>query len=541
MVLTDHRWWVTPIVGTRTGASRVRAAGFWVVLLIALGVFSWGIGVPDPWGDESASWLAVTRPWSGIPVLVTGGDAPLVPYYVLVKLVLTVVPLPPLLVMRAISALAAAVAVAALYSLVVRRAGLLLALTTATVLVALPGLSRYAQEARPYALLVMMSTVAWLAWDTWVRPGQVPAHAAAGGPTTSLLGAIGYVAALAGSLLFHLFGGFNWPAQLLADVTTPGISAGRRLRRLLATATAMVVAILIVMVPVGWAVRNGTGPHHAKVLSGTEVWQTYVHSITVAIDPIPVIPVLALAAVGLSAVVMPWRAWRRHADVARIAAIWLLVPLGFAMGLALVRHQFLSSRYWTQSLVPLALLAGIGLVVLAEGAYRAAGIGLRRSSVRSRRAWSLAAAALVVVVGLGSVISAGIPQQVKVRSVDGHALDISAAYARIEPLLAADPTLKVIVAPRLATAAALARYPDLRPRDIYDRVNPHSVLPWPEPRPWAAVRADLSAARRIIWLRQLGYTDHPHSVHIAKALARYGFRATSLETVGSFTVMVWRR
>jgi hypothetical protein len=541
MALTDRRWWLTPILGVATTASRVRTAGFWTVLVFALGVFSLGIGVPDAWGDESASWLAVTRPWRGIPVLLTAGDAPLVPYYVLVKLVLTAVPLPPLLVMRAMSALAAAVAVGALYSLVVRRAGLLPALTASVMMLALPGLSRYAQEARPYALLVMTSTLAWLAWDTWVRPGRARTGAGEFRRPGSVLGAVAYVGTLAGSVVFHLFGGLNWPAQLLADATTPKLSAGQRLRRILTTAGAMVVAILLVLVPVGWALRNGTGPHHAKVLSDAEVWRTYIHSITVAIDPVPAIPVLVLTAVGLSAVVLRWRAWRRFADLARVAAIWLLVPLGLAMGLGVVKHQLMSSRYWTQSLAPLALLAGIGLVVLAELGYRAAQWGLRSVARQSRHRWGVVVAVVVLAVGLGSVIAAGIPQQVKVRSVGGHAMEISAAYARIEPQLAADPTLKVIIAPRLATAAALARYPDLRPRDIYDQVNQHSALPWPEPRRWAAVRADLKAAHRIVWLRQRGYADHPHSLHIAAALARSGFQLTGLEVVGSFTVMIWQR
>lgn len=541
MVLADLRWWVTPILGAGTTATRWRTAGFWTVLVLALGVFSAGLEVPDAWGDESASWLAVTRPWSGIPVLLTSGDAPLVPYYVLVKLVLTVVPLSPLLVMRAMSALAVAVAVAALYSLVVRRAGLLPALTASVMLLALPGMSRYAQEARPYALLVMTSTLAWLAWDTWARPGESRPGAGEFRWPKTLWGSVAYVATLAGSLIFQLFGGLNWPAQLLADATTPKLSAGQRWRRILTTSAAMVVAFLIVLVPVVWAVRNGTGPHRDKVVSGTEIWLTYIHSITVAINPVPAIPVLVLAMVGLTAVVVPGQAWRRNADLARLAAIWLLVPLGLAIGIGAVKHQLLSSRYWTPSLVPLALLAAIGAVVLAELGYRAVHRALRSIAAATRHRWGLVAAVVVLALALGSVITEGVPQQLKVRSVGGHAMEISAVYARIEPQLAADPQLKVIIAPRLATAAALARYPDLRPRDIYDQVNQHSAVPWPEPRPWAAVRADLKAARRIIWLRQRGYADRPHSLRIAATLARSGFQLTTLEVVGSFTVMTWER
>lgn len=540
MSVTGRHWWFTPIVRGGT-ASWLRTAGFWMVLVVSLGIFSLGIAVPDAWGDESASWLAVTRPWGGIRPLATSGDAPLVPYYILIKLVLTVVPLSPLMVMRAISATAAAVTVAALYSLVVRRAGLLPALTAAAMLIALSSFSRYAQEARPYAILAMMSTLSWLAWDTWVRPERALSRPAGFRWTASVRGAVAYVVALAGSVAFQLFGGLNWPAQLLADVTTPGISAGQRLRRTLASAAAMMLALLIVIVPVGIALSNGTGPHHDKVPSVEVVWRTYVRSVTAGVDPLPLIPVLVLAAVGLTAVVLPWPAWRRFADLARVAAIWLVVPLGFAISLALVKRQLMGSRYWTPSLVPLALLAGIGLVVLAELGYRAVDHGRGRIAGPHRKQWGLTAAAVVVAVGLGAVIGAGMPEQLRVRSVGGHGMNISAAYARIEPLLVADPAAKVIITQRLAASVALAQYPDLRSRDILDRVDQYSILPWPQPRSPQALHTDMNAADRIIWLRERGYADAAPALRLTDRLKRNGFHQAALEAAGSFEVMIWQR
>ena len=45
----------------------------------------WGLGGPALWLDESASVIATQRTWAGLWLLLSGTDAPLVPYYALLK------------------------------------------------------------------------------------------------------------------------------------------------------------------------------------------------------------------------------------------------------------------------------------------------------------------------------------------------------------------------------------------------------------------------------------------------------------------------
>jgi len=130
-----------------------------------------GIDVPAPWADEAATVLAVQRPWSGLWALAGGQDAPLLFFYTMAKLWSGLLAwLPPLIGVRTLSAVAGAATAMIVFSLVARRLGVLPALLTATLLIILPGFTRWSQDARPYALLMLTTSAAFLAWDTWRRP-----------------------------------------------------------------------------------------------------------------------------------------------------------------------------------------------------------------------------------------------------------------------------------------------------------------------------------------------------------------------------------
>src|SRR3954470_15077437 len=51
----------------------------------ALGTLLWGLREPALWLDESASVVAVQRTWPALWRLLQGSDAPLAPYYVVLK------------------------------------------------------------------------------------------------------------------------------------------------------------------------------------------------------------------------------------------------------------------------------------------------------------------------------------------------------------------------------------------------------------------------------------------------------------------------
>ncbi|MEH0983453.1 glycosyltransferase family 39 protein [Micromonospora sp. CPCC 205556] len=163
----------------------------WVVPALAtLTVGLAGIGHAQPWRDELATWTAVTRPIGDLFRLTGTVDAATGPYYLLLHgwVVLfgdsaTALRTPSALAMAGAAGLTAVLG----RRLLGARAGLLAGLAFTV----LPGTSRYAQEARPYALTTLFAVLTTLllvaaldrpGWTRWA----------------------GYAAAVAGLGLAHL-------------------------------------------------------------------------------------------------------------------------------------------------------------------------------------------------------------------------------------------------------------------------------------------------------------------------------------------------
>ncbi|MEU5787693.1 glycosyltransferase family 39 protein [Micromonospora purpureochromogenes] len=159
----------------------------WVPPLLAtLIVGLYGLGHAQPWRDELATWSAATRPLGDLLRLTGTVDAATGPYYLLMhgwaRLFgdsATALRLPSALAMAGAAGLTAVLG----RWLLGTRAGLLAGLLFAV----LPGTSRYAQEARPYALaslfavLATLLLVAALRRPTWSRwAGYAAAVAALG-------------------------------------------------------------------------------------------------------------------------------------------------------------------------------------------------------------------------------------------------------------------------------------------------------------------------------------------------------------------------
>lgn len=157
------------------------------------------IGVRQLWNDEHATWYAATLPWHALFHLLDHIDRVLTLYYVLMHAwVAAVGDDPTMLRMPSVAAMACAAGWTALIGrrLLGSQAGLVAGVTFAI----LPATSRYAQEARPYALAVAAATLATLLllvaldhprWPFWlayaasvvltgffhiVAVGVVPAH-----------------------------------------------------------------------------------------------------------------------------------------------------------------------------------------------------------------------------------------------------------------------------------------------------------------------------------------------------------------------------
>lgn len=514
-----------------------------VLALVTVGTLVVGlfhIGRPAPWVDEAVTVLVVGRPWSGILPLLQGADAPLVPYYLLAKAWAACLPwLAPLTAVRTLSAVAAAITAAALFTLVARFNGVVAGLLSAAMLVTMAGFSRYAQEARPYALLVMTATLAWLAWDCWRRPAWDDLRRPAGWLRALGSGAV-YVVSLMGSVVFHLFGLFQWPAQLVADLTVPGLKRGERVQRALTSGLAMVLAAIIVALPLGLAATHGTGAPRLIRMTPTQVWEYFVQAINSGIEYEPALPVLVLGGLAIVAVALRLPMARRYDRLVRIGVAWVLVPMALSIAAAAVRAPLLRTRYWMPVVVPLALLAAVGLLVVAELVWRAI-----RGRTAARRTVASIVAAVVVLAVLGLQVALQLPRQLSVRIASGHALSLQPALGYVDSLLREEPDLPVTTTPYTRTTIVWAARPKMIAGDPLWRLDQHGTEVWPLARDAADVAQRLQGHQTMIWIRAriaaAGTTPTPKPTQPPKALAALGYTVISAERHGSWWVCILQR
>ncbi|WP_344751063.1 glycosyltransferase family 39 protein, partial [Micromonospora olivasterospora] len=171
----------------RSASAPLRSVPVWLApALLTSTVALVGIDRAQPWRDELATWSAATRPLGGLARLAGTIDAGTVPYYLLMHgwLALagdsaTALRLPSVLAMAGAAGLTAVLG----ERLLGRRAGLI----GGVLFAAVPGTSRYAQEARPYAFVALFGVLATLllvgaldrpGWRRWA--GYAAAVAALG-------------------------------------------------------------------------------------------------------------------------------------------------------------------------------------------------------------------------------------------------------------------------------------------------------------------------------------------------------------------------
>jgi len=149
---------------------------------------------PALWADELATWGAVRLGWGGLFRLLGNVDAVVGPYFTLMKAWTTVAGTSTF-ALRLPSALAMVAATALLTVLGARlvsvRVGVLAGLAFALV----PATSRYAQEARPYAFVILFAVLATLAL-VWLLDRPSWWRAIAYGASVAVLGAFHLVALL---------------------------------------------------------------------------------------------------------------------------------------------------------------------------------------------------------------------------------------------------------------------------------------------------------------------------------------------------------
>ena len=530
----ESPWWWSP-VGPGTAGSPAQRRGYrWGLLAVAvagLGFGLLGIAGKAPSPDESETVVAVWRSWPDLFALMAGADAPLMPYYVLAKLWAALLGwLPTLVAIRVLSAVAMTVAAVCLYQFALRHAGVLAGAMAAVLFTGFPGVSRFAQEARPTALLLAAAGFSWVMWQSWRRPDRLPR----GREWLPAAGrAAGYFLGLAVSALMSLFGFLQWPAQVLADLT--GTAAGRRprIRRALQSVVVMVLALLVTGLATVPAALRGTGPDtQTDIVSLTTLGRNLLRVLAngvsgpaMAIGAITVV----LAAVAVIAVLAGRGLRSRYGEVVRLATIWFAVPLLGSIAIAMVRPNLLRPRYWLPTAPPLALLAVIGALVLAELAYRAV-----KRSATGRDLSAATAAVLVALLPLGLLTVLTVPIHRELRQDGGHGTSVQQLFARLDELLAEDPDLPILVSPPPRAMVVMALRPELTPRNALIAVDESASKIWPPRAKEPAVAAALTGENTVIWVRSTYATTHPPAKPPA-VLA--GFEIVDIESVESWWII----
>jgi mannosyltransferase len=145
-----------------------------LIALSSAAIFSWRVGRPSPWWDEAITRDVTSRPSSEIIDLAGHVDLVHTTYYLLVHTLLgdsaTVTPI------RLLSVVAAALTAAMLVMLGRELGSARVGVAAGVLWTAAPIVSRYAQEARPYAMVALATTAATLALVRVCRRPWLPSR-----------------------------------------------------------------------------------------------------------------------------------------------------------------------------------------------------------------------------------------------------------------------------------------------------------------------------------------------------------------------------
>lgn len=135
----------------------------WLIpFLAAAGMGVWNLATPGLSEDELATWGMVTIGWNDFRDVLTNVDATVGPYYLLLRLWAELVGDTDLL-LRLPSVFFGAAAAAVVAVIGIRLSGRRVGLAGGLIFALLPSVSRYAQDARPYALVMLAA-----AWSTYL-------------------------------------------------------------------------------------------------------------------------------------------------------------------------------------------------------------------------------------------------------------------------------------------------------------------------------------------------------------------------------------
>ncbi len=378
------------------------------------------IAGPSLWRDEAATISGSQRPLGAIMSLTLHQDAVHGAYYLLMHAVIAVAGTSET-ALRSPSLIAMCLAAgltAALGRRLAQRSGLpapaLTGLLAGLLLAAVPLTTRYAQEARPYALATLFAVLATyllvrasagVRWPWW-------AGYAAALTLTGLFNLFAVLLAVAHGLSLLAARSRSVPAQEQPEVRTP-LADGTLRRWLVSCAlTAVLLAPLAVLsvrqsAQLNWVTRPdpSTVATLIRDFSGTTL----------------LIPVIALLGL-LGCVAGP--GVRRGAGITltAVALPWLVLPPAVLLAISLV-HPVYVERYVVFCLPALSLLAAAGLVWLTKLAGQA--IEQRGRAGRAARLLAVLPAVLLAAI----VVAASIGPQRAIRLPSARADNLRAVAA----------------------------------------------------------------------------------------------------------------
>jgi mannosyltransferase len=353
----------------------------WVVVAVPavaeLVIGGYRLSGPALWRDEAYTIDASSRSSGEIFALLRHVDAVHGLYYLLMHLVIAVLGASAQAIR--LPSLVAATVAASLTAVLGRRLARVAALPAPSFtgmlagvgLAALPQTTFYAQDARPYAMVMMCAVAATYLLVRAVADGRPGWWA-------------GYCAALAVTGALNLFALLLVGAHALTLLTVWGrVRQWRWLAAVAAAALALSPVIYYGYLQrgaVGWLTKPG--PHAIARLTAS-----FAGSKTLA----PLV-----AAIALCGVIGGWpRRGGRELTPAAVAVPWLLLPAAVLLAVSQI-HPVYDARYVAFSLPALALLVAAGLSWLARAAARSP-----LAQAGARLAW---APAILIIILVGALL-----------------------------------------------------------------------------------------------------------------------------------------
>lgn len=383
----------------------------WLIAVIAgaVGLITGGyrLSVPSIWGDEGVTKAMAARSVSQILATLPHDDVVHGAYYLVVHVVEKVAGSSSVTVLRLPSVVAMAVA-AAFTALIARRLAelaespypALTGLCAGLIFALLPGVIYYAQEARSYAIVTMLATVA-----TYLLIKAI----SEGGRWW-----IGYAVGVAACGLFNIFALLILAAHLVTILV-----ARRRLEVRWIFAGAAAAIVLLPIVGFAYAQRGALGwMTGAPNIKNTSVdlarsWAGNEHLVWL---------LFGLAAFGVVAAAIAYRGARPALTPGTVALPWLVLPPAILLLVSQV-HPLWDARYVEYCLPGLAILAAWGLTWVARAVAAAVPPLGRAPHGVAWLAW-LPSAAVMALLGF-MLVAAAAPIRLATSRPDNLAYDTS--------------------------------------------------------------------------------------------------------------------